>query len=177
MAVPALAAFLFWSWRVKTKLALRFVHARLLSSLTVGLSAPREKVRMGLMVAALAGILLALARPQWGFAWEEAHLQGLDIMVALDTSRTMLARDVAPNRLERAKLAVIDLMRLAKTDRLGLVVFAGAGFLQAPLTLDDQAFQQSVNAVFAGIVPARRHLAFRRHPHVAGGIREGERQS
>jgi Ca-activated chloride channel family protein len=152
-AVPALAGFLFWSWRVKTKLALQFVHARLLSSLTVGVSAAREKVRMALLVAALAGILLALARPQWGFAWEEAHLRGMDIIVALDTSRSMLARDVSPNRLERAKLAAIDLMRLTKTDRLGLVVFAGAGFLQAPLTLDDQAFQQSVNAVFVGIVP------------------------
>jgi Ca-activated chloride channel family protein len=152
-AVPALAGFLFWSWRVKHKLVLQFVHARLLPSLTVGVSAGREKIRMGLMLAALAGILLALARPQWGFAWEEAHTQGLDIIVALDTSRSMLARDVSPNRLERAKLAAIDLMRLAKTDRLGLVVFAGEGFLQAPLTLDDQAFQQSVNAVFAGIVP------------------------
>jgi Ca-activated chloride channel family protein len=152
-AVPALTGFFFWSWRVKQKLILQFVHSRLLSSLTVGVSATREKVRMGLMVAALAGILLALARPQWGFAWEEAHLRGLDIIVALDTSRSMLAQDVFPNRLDRAKLAAIDLMRLAKSDRLGLVVFAGNGFLQAPLTLDDQAFQQSVKAVSVGIVP------------------------
>ena len=66
------------------------------------------------VAAVVAGVLLALARPQWGFAWEEAKQQGLDIIVAIDTSRSMLAQDVAPNRLERAKLAVIDLMRLAK---------------------------------------------------------------
>jgi Ca-activated chloride channel family protein len=153
VAIPALAGFLFWSWRVKQKLALRFVNARLLSSLTLGVSAAREKIRLGLLVAAVTGILFALARPQWGFAWEEAKQQGLDIIVAIDTSRSMLARDVPPNRLEKSKLAVMDLMRLAKSDRMGLVVFSGAAFLQAPLTLDEQAFQQAVDAVSVGIVP------------------------
>jgi Ca-activated chloride channel family protein len=152
-AVPALAGFLFWSWRVKQKLVLQFVQARLLSSLTIGVSPAREKIRLALLVAALAGILIALARPQWGFAWEEAKQQGLDIIVAIDTSRSMLARDVLPNRLEKSKLAVMDLMRLAKSDRMGLVVFAGAAFLQAPLTLDEQAFQQAVEAVSVDIVP------------------------
>jgi Ca-activated chloride channel homolog len=152
-AVPALIGFLFWSWRVKQKLIRQFVHDRLASSLTVGVSAARQKLRLALLVVAVTGILCALARPQWGFAWEEAKQQGLDIMVAIDTSRSMLARDVLPNRLERTKLAVIDLMRLSKSDRLGLIVFAGDAFLQAPLTLDEQAFQQSVDAVSVGIVP------------------------
>ena len=153
VVIPALVGFLFWSWRAKQKLILQFVHARLAPSLTVGVSAAREKVRLALLVAAVAAILCALARPQWGFAWEEAKQRGLDIMVAIDTSRSMLARDVLPNRLEKSKLAVIDLMRLAKSDRLGLVVFAGSAFLQAPLTLDEQAFQQAVDAVSVGIVP------------------------
>jgi Ca-activated chloride channel homolog len=152
-AVPALAGFLFWSWRVKQKLILQFVQARLRSSLTIGVSPAREKIRMALLVAALAGILIALARPQWGFAWEEAKQQGLDIIAAIDTSRSMLARDALPNRLEKSKLAVMDLMGQAKSDRMGLVVFAGAAFLQAPLTLDEQAFQQAVEAVSVGIVP------------------------
>jgi Ca-activated chloride channel homolog len=152
-AIPALIGFLFWSWRAKQKLILQFVHARLASSLTVGVSHAREKIRLALLVSAVAGILWALARPQWGFAWEEAKQQGLDIMVAIDTSRSMLARDVLPNRLEKSKLAVIDLMRLAKSDRLGLVVFAGAAFLQAPLTLDDQAFQEAADSVAVDIVP------------------------
>jgi Ca-activated chloride channel family protein len=151
--IPALIGLLFWSWRVKQKLIRQFVAARLASSLTVGVSPARERVRSVLMVAAVAGILCALARPQWGFAWEEAKQQGLDIIVAIDTSRSMLARDVMPNRLERSKLAVIDLMRQAKSDRMGLVVFAGDAFLQAPLTLDEQAFQQAVDAVAVGIVP------------------------
>ena len=151
--VPALIGFFYWSWRVKQKLILQFVHPRLLSGLTVGVSARRQQLRRALLVAAVAGILLALARPQWGFAWEEAKFQGLDIIVAIDTSRSMLAQDVAPNRLEKAKLAAIDLMRVAKTDRLGLVAFAGTAFLQAPLTVDEQAFEQAVDAVSVGIIP------------------------
>ncbi|HEY3855921.1 MAG TPA: VWA domain-containing protein [Verrucomicrobiae bacterium] len=153
VVVPALIVFFYWSWRVKQKLILQFVHARLLSGLTVGVSSARQKIRMALLVAGVAGVFLALARPQWGFAWEEAKLQGLDIIVAIDTSRSMLAQDVAPNRLEKAKLAAIDLMRLAKTDRLGLVAFAGTAFLQAPLTIDEQAFQQAVDAVSVGVIP------------------------
>jgi Ca-activated chloride channel family protein len=151
--LPALIGFLGWSWRVKQKLTRQFVRARLLPSLTVGVSVARQKARLVLLVAAVAGALLALARPQWGFAWEEARQQGLDIIVAIDTSRSMLAQDVAPNRLDKAKLAIIDLMRLAKTDRLGLIPFAGSAFLQAPLTLDETAFQQAVDAVSVGIIP------------------------
>ena len=154
VAVPALIGFFArWSWRVKQKLILQFVHARLLSGLTVGVSSARQKIRMALLVAGVTGVFLALARPQWGFVWEDAKLQGLDIIVAIDTSRSMLAQDVAPNRLEKAKLAAIDLMRLAKTDRLGLVAFAGTAFLQAPLTVDEQAFEQAVDAVSVGIIP------------------------
>jgi Ca-activated chloride channel homolog len=153
VAVPALIGFFYWSWRARQKLILQFVHRRLLSGLTDGVSTRRQKIRLALLVAAVAGILLALARPQWGFAWEEAKFQGLDIIVAIDTSRSMLAQDVVPNRIEKAKLAAIDLMRLAKNDRLGLIAFAGTAFLQAPLTVDDQAFEQAVAAVSVGIIP------------------------
>ena len=151
--LPALMGLMFWSWRVKQKLIGQFVRARLLSSLTIGVSAARQKARLALLVAAVAGVFLALARPQLGFAWEEARQRGLDIIVAIDTSRSMLAQDVPPNRLGKAKLAIFDLMRLAKTDRLGLIAFAGSAFLQAPLTLDEAAFQQAVEAVNVGIIP------------------------
>jgi Ca-activated chloride channel family protein len=152
-ALPASAGLFYWSWRVKQKLIRQFIRARLLASLTVGLSPRREGFRMVLLAAALAGALLALARPQWGFAWEESKQKGLDIIVAVDTSRSMLAQDVAPNRLEKAKLACFDLMRQCRNDRLGLVAFAGTAFLQSPLTLDDQAFRQGVEALQVGIIP------------------------
>jgi len=148
-----LAAFLFWSWRVKQRLIGRFIQSRLLANLTVGVSAARQKIRLCLLVAAAALAVFTLARPQWGYLYQEAHQQGLDIVVAIDASKSMLATDIAPNRLARAKLAALDLMKLAKHDRLALVVFAGTAFLQSPLTLDEEAFRQSVNSVDPANMP------------------------
>lgn len=151
--VGPLCVFLLWSWKTKQKLIAQFVQSRLLSNLTVGVSQTRQKLRLVLLASAVLFLVLAMARPQWGFSWEEARQQGLDIVVAIDTSRSMLAEDIAPNRLDRAKLAALDLMRLAKSDRLGLVAFAGSAFLQCPLTLDEEAFRESVEALDVGIIP------------------------
>ncbi|MDQ6631580.1 MAG: VWA domain-containing protein [Verrucomicrobiota bacterium] len=151
--LPSLCLFLFWCWRQKQKLITQFVQSRLLANLTVGVSQRRQKFRLILLVMAVAFLLLALARPQFGFYLEEARQQGLDIIVAMDTSKSMLATDVSPDRLTRAKLAVFDLMKQAKSDRLGLIAFAGSAFLQCPLTLDEEAFRQSVEALDVNIIP------------------------
>ena len=153
LLVPLLALFLLWAWRTKERLIAQFVQSRLLAQLTVGVSKTRQKVRLGLLVVAVTCAVLAMARPQWGFTWEEVSQKGLDIVVAIDTSRSMLAADIPPNRLERAKLAALDLMKLAKSDRLGLVAFAGSSFLQCPLTLDEEAFRQGVAALDVNIIP------------------------
>lgn len=153
VTLPLLAWFLWHAWRKKQELIARFVQSRLLAQLTVGVSPWRQRLRLVLLVAAVGLILLALARPQLGFAWEEVRQRGLDIIVAIDTSRSMMATDVPPNRLARAKLAALDLQQKAKSDRLGLVAFAGTAFLQCPLTLDDDAFRQSVNLLEPGIIP------------------------
>src|SRR5437762_12485549 len=153
VTVPLLAWFLWWAWRKRQTLIAQFVQSRLLAQLTVGVAPLRQKIRLGLLVVAVAAALLALARPQWGFDWEEAKQRGLDIVVAIDTSRSMLAEDVRPSRLARATVAALDLMKEAKNDRLALIPFAGAAFLQCPLTLDEQAFRQSVEALEVGIIP------------------------
>jgi Ca-activated chloride channel family protein len=144
---PALVAFFWWSWRKRQALMTRFIQARLLPGLVSGLSSTRQKIRFSCLVLAVVCIIFALARPQWGFAWQEVKQRGVDIVVALDVSKSMLATDIAPSRLERAKLAALDLMQQAKSDRLGLVGFAGSAFLQCPLTIDDAAFRQSVEAL------------------------------
>ena len=153
LLVPLLAVFLLWAWRAKERLIAQFVQSRLLAQLTVGVSKTRQQVRLGLLVVAVGCAVLAMARPQWGFTWEEVSQKGLDIVVAIDTSRSMLAADIPPNRLERAKLAALDLMKLAKNDRLGLVAFAGSSFLQCPLTLDEEAFRQGIAALDVNIIP------------------------
>ncbi len=150
---PALLAFFWWAGRKRQQLLTQFIQARLLPALTVGISARRQKIRLGCLVLAVVGLILALARPQWGFDWQEVKQRGLDIVVAIDTSKSMLAEDIPPNRLARAKLAALELMQRARTDRLGLVAFAGTAFLQCPLTIDDAAFRQSVEAIDVNTIP------------------------
>ena len=79
---PLLLAFFWWAGRKRRLLLTRFIQARLLPDLTVGISPTRERIRAGCLVLAVACLLLALARPQWGFDWEEVKLRGLDIVAA-----------------------------------------------------------------------------------------------
>jgi Ca-activated chloride channel family protein len=153
VGIPLLAAFLVHAHRRRARALAEFAEAGLLSRLAPDVAPRRRVVRDALRLAALLAGIVALAGPRWGFHWEEVRREGVDLIIALDTSKSMLAVDVKPNRLERAKLAVLDLLRLLKGDRVGLVAFAGTAFLQCPLTLDYDAFAQSLEAVDAGIIP------------------------
>mgnify|MGYP000847427638 CR=1 FL=1 len=107
-------------------------------------------------IARLAGLtflILALSGPRWGYRWQETKHRGLEIIFALDTSKSMLATDVKPNRLERSKLAVKDLLRVMQNDKVGLVAFSGASFLQCPLTTDYNAFSGTLDALNTGTIP------------------------
>ena len=150
---PVLAGFFWWALRARQKLLAQFIQARLLSSLTVGVSPARLKVRFALVILAVAFLIITIARPQRGYDLEEVQQNGLDIVVAVDTSKSMLAPDIAPNRLTRAKLATLELMQKASADRMGLVAFAGDAFLECPLTIDNTAFQQSVQALDVNSIP------------------------
>jgi Ca-activated chloride channel family protein len=150
---PALLAFFWWAMRSRQKLLVQFIEARLLSQLTVGISPARQKIRFGCLVLAAALLVVTLARPQHGFDLQEVEQRGLDIVVAVDTSKSMLATDIAPNRLARARLAALELMQKAGTDRMGLVAFAGDAFLECPLTIDNTAFQQCVQALDVNSIP------------------------
>lgn len=147
VAPPVLALFFWWRERSRQRLLSQFIEARLLSTLTVGVSLQRRKIRYALLVVASAFLIITLARPQHGYDLEEIQQSGLDIVVAIDTSKSMLAQDIAPNRLARAKLAALELMQDAGADRLGLVAFAGQAFLECPLTVDNTAFEQSVQTL------------------------------
>jgi Ca-activated chloride channel family protein len=90
---------------------------------------------------AYAAVIVALARPRWSYEWRDVKRRGADMVVALDVSRSMNAADINPNRLERAKREVKDLLRLARGDRVALVLFSGVAFIQCPLTQDLEAFE------------------------------------
>ena len=150
---PLLAGFFWWALASRERLLAQFIHARLLTSLVVGVSPARLKVRFAFALLATVFLILALARPQHGFELQEVEQHGLDIVVAIDTSKSMLATDIAPNRLTRAKLAALELMQKAASDRLGLVAFAGEAYLECPLTIDNTAFQQSVQMLDVNTIP------------------------
>ena len=172
--LPALIVFFWWAWRERQRLMTQFIQARLLHGLISGVSPTRQKVRFVLITIAFTLLLVALARPQWGFTWEESKQKGLDIVVAIDTSKSMLAEDIAPNRLQRAKLAALDLMQQAQSDRLGLVAFAGGAFLQCPLTIDDNAFRQSVEALDVNIIPQGGTAVAEAITTALGAFKEGD---
>ena len=153
LVVPLLGLFLGWAWRRRRERVTRFIHANLVEQLTLGLSAARRKAKLALLLGVVLLLFIALARPKGGYELQKTETRSLDILVAVDTSRSMLATDQSPNRLERAKLAVLDLMRLAKRDRLGLIAFSGTAFLQCPLTIDRNAFIQNVNSLTTDIIP------------------------
>jgi Ca-activated chloride channel family protein len=153
LLVPALGAFLLHARRRRRQALATFAEAALLPRLAPDVSGRRRVLRDVLRLAALVACTVALAGPRWGFRWEEVRREGLDLIVAVDTSKSMLAADVQPSRLERAKLAVLDLVGLLEGDRVGLVAFAGTAFLQCPLTVDYAAFTQSLRAVEVGLIP------------------------
>lgn len=110
-----------------------------------------QRTLLRLLAAAL--LIIAMARPQWGFHWEEVKQRGLNILVLMDTSKSMLAEDIKPNRLKQTQWAVRDLLRELKGDKVGLIAFAGGSFLQCPLTIDYAAFMMQLDDLYAGIIP------------------------
>src|SRR5213082_432129 len=145
LVIPVLA-LLFARAEQKGIARLReFVSPRLLPQLAATVNRSRRVLRFALLMLGLALAIVSLARPQWGYVYEDVKRKGLDLLFAIDTSRSMLSNDVQPNRLERVKLAAQDLVNQLQGDRVGLIAFAGRAFLQAPLTIDYDAAVESIN--------------------------------
>ncbi len=134
--VAALGALLVWLDQRGGTLLARFVSTAMAKRLVVQHGLLRRLSRIGLLTAAGVFLVLALMRPQWGMRFVQTPRMGAEIMVALDVSRSMLAEDVAPNRLERAKAELRDLLPYLKGDKVGLIAFAGRASVISPLTPD-----------------------------------------
>jgi Ca-activated chloride channel homolog len=157
LVILAGVPLLYWSYRSSDRgraaLLGVFAAARLIRQLTHSVSPRRVWLKRIAMTAAAACVCLALARPQGGYTTQTMPLKGLDILVAIDTSKSMLTPDVKPNRLTRAKLAAEDLLGQLHGDGIGLIAFAGDAFLQSPVTTDYDAFRDSVQALDTNIIP------------------------
>ncbi len=152
-AIPLAAILFLWSHRRGRELVSKIVAPRLREQLAGSVSPLRRTVRAALMLTALVFAALALAQPRYGFIEKETKQKGRDVIVAIDTSRSMMATDVSPTRLARAKLFTQDLVRLMQGDRVGLIAFAGSAFLQAPLTLDYSAVTNSLDELDTDLIP------------------------
>ena len=154
LASCTILGFGFYHFQKRGQAALRkFAAGHLLEKLTRSVSPGRRMIKRILLISAVASIFVALAQPQMGFKWKEVKRKGIDILMAVDTSKSMLANDVKPNRLERSKLGILDFVSRLEGDRLGLIPFAGTAFLMCPLTLDYDAFRQSLDALDTEIIP------------------------
>ncbi len=136
LVVPAAAVLVAWATARRRRALGMLAEPHLIDGLLAGVSGAGRRWRLGLWVVAVAFLVLAMARPQWGEREVLVEQEGVQIMVAMDVSASMLAQDVRPDRLSRAKLELIDLMDRLDGDEVGLVLFSGAAFVQLPLTSD-----------------------------------------
>ncbi len=137
----------------RVKLLRQLVAGRLIERLAGSVSVVKRRIRFALLLLGMAAVIVSLAQPRYGYSWEESHRRGRDVVIAIDVSKSMLATDLAPNRLARAKFAAQDLIAQLGGDRVGLIAFAGSAFLQAPLTADFSAVLGSLEELDTEIIP------------------------
>ena len=130
-----------------------FAASHLVAALTANVSPFKRLVKSILLAAAVGLLFVAMARPYLFFDWQDENRTGLDILLAVDCSKSMLTEDVRPNRIERAKLAIADFADNVPDNRLGLIAFAGDAFLECPLTLDHEAFANAVRELDTDTIP------------------------
>jgi len=136
LLLPVCGIFFIWVVKSKRKALEAFADRDVLKHLVKSVDFRVQKIRLALFLLILLLLIIALVQPKWGYHWQEIKRKGLDIVVALDLSKSMLAEDIKPNRLEAAKREIKSLINMMKGDRVAIVAFSGSAFVQCPLTLD-----------------------------------------
>lgn len=155
LAIPFLFLFHALYRRARTKRIAKIGDPQLVNKLMPGASRSRGWIKLTLISFALFFFAVGLSRPQLGAKLKEVETKGVEIILALDVSNSMLAEDYSPNRLERAKLAISRLVDKLKEDRIGLIVFAGQAFVQLPITADYISAKIFLNSISTSSVPVQ----------------------
>ena len=151
--VPVAIVIMIASWK-KISSRLHVYSGNKVFELVGGrLSKKRIFIKISLILFSICFLIVALTRPRWGYVWKKLPRSGSDIMVVLDLSRSMLATDINPSRIERAKRELSDLLNIAKGDRIGLVVFSGTAFVQCPLTVDYKLVGMFIRRLSPELIP------------------------
>ena len=151
--IPLLVLFYVYVEKQKKKALQKFSQTEILKKLLPSVSRKKQVSKKILLVLATCFILFSLLKPMWGYRWENIKRKGIDIFILIDVSRSMLAQDIKPNRLERAKREIKDLIKILKGDRIGLIPFAGTSFVSCPLTLDYSTARLFLDDITINTIP------------------------
>lgn len=153
LVIPLLTLFFVWSRIQRRKALKRFGNLEMVNQLMPFASRFRPVLKFAVLMLALAFIITGVARPQFGSKLKKVKREGIELIIALDVSNSMMAEDIKPNRLDRAKLAISRLVDKLKDDKIGLIVFAGDAYTQLPITSDYNSAKLFLNSINTQIVP------------------------
>jgi Ca-activated chloride channel homolog len=151
--LPFVGFGIIYEYRKKRQALVRFAENKLLSKLTGEEKKERIYIKIILLLISLTLMIFSMAGPRWGSHYQEVSQEGIDIILAVDVSSSMLVQDVKPSRMERAKRKILDFIKVVQGDRIGLVAFAGTAFVQCPLTLDYSALEMFLSELQPGLIP------------------------
>lgn len=151
--LPIIILALVYEIREKRIALARFAESNLVNRLTGEERRGGRFLKNLFMIASIALMIFALSGPRWGSHYQEVSQKGIDIMIAVDVSPSMLVEDVKPSRLERARREIMDFIKVIQGDRIGLVAFSGFAFVQCPLTLDYSACQMFLTDLKPDLIP------------------------
>jgi Ca-activated chloride channel family protein len=152
LAFPLIIAAIPLFMKFRKKRVIRLGRLETVKRLTTGVNSTFRNISVILLLIGLAFVIAALARPQYPGGIEKIETRGGKVVVALDISLSMLAQDFQPNRLEKAKREIIDLVEMLKAQTVGLVIFAGEAFVQCPPTIDYSAFRMFLDVADVGMI-------------------------
>ena len=155
LVIPVLILVYFINMAVKNRAIKRFADRNLVANLIPEFSPGKPFIRFVIYHLAIAFFIIGLANPQMGSKIAEGKQEGIDIMIALDVSNSMLAEDFKPNRLLRSKMAIEKLVNRLGGDRVGIIVFAGSAYVQLPITTDYSAAKLFLGSIDNNIVPVQ----------------------
>lgn len=155
LLIPMLIGLFWLNRRVGRKRLLRLGKPQYVKRLMADVSPKRVWAKFCLLLGALAFLVLALARPQMGMRLKTEQMDGIEVVVAMDVSNSMMATDVSPTRLEKAKQVVLSLCNRLKNDKIALVVFAGDAFLQMPMSADNVSVSMFLDDINTGMIPTQ----------------------
>ncbi len=151
--IPAGIMFFYWVYSKRNIVLHRLGDWKRVREQFPTSSKNRILTRYFLLLLALTMLVTALISPRWGYDWQEVETKGANVYIAIDVSKSMLADDISPNRITRAKFEMAKLLDIMAGDRVGLIVFAGEAFLQAPLTHDYEMVQEWLSRIDVNSVP------------------------